>query len=176
MPGVPDVYQGCELTGRALVDPDNRRPVDFAARQELLAALDYAEPGGRQLDGLDAAKLLVTSRALRLRRDHRDWFAGGYQPLAGTGAAAAHVIAFCRGNQAVTVATRLPAGLQRAGGWRDTTLPLPAGLWIDVLTGRDTWCRPASGRTPAADSCCSPISLRASPWHCWCPPLNLRSL
>ena len=137
MPGVPDVYQGCELTGLALVDPDNRRPVDFAGRQEMLAALDDAEPGGRQLDSLDAAKLLVTSRALRLRRDHRDWFAGCYQPLAGTGAAAAHVIAFCRGNQAVTVATRLPAGLHRAGGWRDTALPLPAGLWIDVLTGTE---------------------------------------
>jgi (1->4)-alpha-D-glucan 1-alpha-D-glucosylmutase len=133
MPGVPDVYQGCELAGLALVDPDNRQPVDFARRQMMLAALD-SEPGVLAA-GLDAAKLLVTSRALRLRRDHPDWFAGDYQPLSGSGIAAGHVAAFCRSDRAVTVATRLPAGLRRAGGWRDTALQLTPGCWHDVLTG-----------------------------------------
>jgi len=165
MPGVPDVYQGCEMTGLALVDPDNRRPVDFAYRQAMLAALDEqgdlepgtlepgtvepgtvepgtVEPGTGRLASLDAAKLLVTSRALRLRRDHPDWFAGDYQPLECAGAAAAHVVAFCRAGQAVTVATRLPAGLRRAGGWRDTALPLPAGCWVDVLTGTEHYVGP----------------------------------
>jgi len=140
MPGAADVYQGCELAGLALVDPDNRHPVDFAPRRELLAAL--AGPGGPAaagLAGLDGEKLLVTVTALRLRRAHPDWFAAGYQPLAAEGPAAGHAIAFARG-QAVTVATRLPAGLRRAGGWAGTVLPLapagrPAGAWLDLLTG-----------------------------------------
>ena len=78
MPGVADTYQGCELAGLSLVDPDNRRPVDFARRRDLLAALDAGQPAA----GLDAAKLLVTSAALRLRRARPGWFtAGGYTPL-----------------------------------------------------------------------------------------------
>jgi len=132
MPGVPDVYQGCELTGLALVDPDNRRPVDYELRRSMLSDL---RPAGQE--PLDAAKLLVTSRALRLRRDHPGWFTGDYQPLSGRGAAAAHLVAFCRGGQAITVATRLPARLRRSGGWRDTTLDVPRGRWRDVLTGTD---------------------------------------
>ncbi|HEX3712348.1 MAG TPA: malto-oligosyltrehalose synthase [Trebonia sp.] len=142
MPGVPDVYQGSELAALSLVDPDNRRPVDFARIRGDLAAIDAgAPPGGRaDLAGgdpevFDRAKLLVTSRALRLRTRHPDWFArGGYQPLEASGAAAGHVAAFTRG-RAVSVATRLPAGLRRRGGWQDTALKLPAGSWTDVLTG-----------------------------------------
>jgi (1->4)-alpha-D-glucan 1-alpha-D-glucosylmutase len=152
MPGVPDVYQGCELAGFSLVDPDNRRPVDFARRRVMLAALDEAVTDRQQLaagsrprtDGpasvvarttLDSGKLLVSSRALRLRREHPDWFAGAYRPLPVTGSAALHAVAFCRAAAVVTVATRLPAGLRRSGGWRDTTLRLPSGDWRDVLTG-----------------------------------------
>jgi (1->4)-alpha-D-glucan 1-alpha-D-glucosylmutase len=151
MPGVPDVYQGCELAGLALVDPDNRRSVDFNRRKDLLTALDdgtlpqrAAPPAGAQpadaggaLADLDAAKLLVTSRALRLRRAHPDWFTGEYQQLQASGAAAAHVVAFSRSGRAVTVATRLPGGLRRSGGWRDTVLPVPSGHWQDLLTGTE---------------------------------------
>ena len=132
MPGVADVYQGCELTGLSLVDPDNRRPVDYQRRRRLLAALEAAPD---QAVGLDAEKLLVTSRALWLRRDHPDWFAGSYTPLASEGPAAEHAFAFLRGGHAVTVVTRLPAGLRRRGGWADTALPLPELHWRDVLTG-----------------------------------------
>jgi malto-oligosyltrehalose synthase len=131
MPGVPDVYQGCELAGLSLVDPDNRRPVDYARRRELLADLD----AGTVPPDLDGEKLLVTSRALRLRREHPGWFAGGYEPLAATGAAAEHALAFRRGG-AVVVATRLPAGLQRRDGWGTTYLSLPSGSWQDVLVGQ----------------------------------------
>jgi (1->4)-alpha-D-glucan 1-alpha-D-glucosylmutase len=139
MPGVPDVYQGCELGGFTLVDPDNRRPADFDRRRQLLAQIDRT-PAGTAWDGgsLDRLKLLVTARALRLRRDHPGWFAGRYEALAATGAAAAHVVAFCRGGRAVTVATRLPGGLRGLGGWGDTALELPgdpAWSWRDVLTG-----------------------------------------
>jgi malto-oligosyltrehalose synthase len=129
MPGVPDVYQGCELPGYALVDPDNRRPVDYGRRRALLARLD----SGRPPRDLDDEKLLVTARALRLRRGHPAWFATEYEPLAARGPAAGHVVAFRR-RDAVTVVTRCPAGLERAGGWRDTVLPA-AGRWRDVLTG-----------------------------------------
>jgi (1->4)-alpha-D-glucan 1-alpha-D-glucosylmutase len=170
MPGVPDVYQGCELAGLSLVDPDNRRGVDYARRRSLLGdldagRLDASRPGGGEAPGaaaagrpvavadptarLDAAKLLVTSRTLRLRRDHPDWFAGGYTPLTAIGAAAGHTVAFERGGGAVTVATRLPAGLRRRGGWAGTALPLPASApsWTDVLTGQ----RYSGDRAPLAE-------------------------
>ena len=139
MPGVADTYQGCELAGLRLVDPDNREPADFARCRNLLAALDAGEPSldaGLDAAPLDAAKLLVTSAALRLRREHPDWFAGEYAPLAAEGPAARHAVGYARGGHAVTVVTRLPAGLRRRGGWAGTTLPLPhAGPWRNVLTG-----------------------------------------
>jgi (1->4)-alpha-D-glucan 1-alpha-D-glucosylmutase len=125
------------------VDPDNRRPVDYGRRRSLLANLDAgrldAAPSPDPVARLDAAKLLVTSRALRLRRDHPDWFAGSYEPLTAAGDAAGHAVVFARGGHALTVATRLPGGLRRLGGWGGTLLPLPvseAGAgWLDVLTG-----------------------------------------
>jgi (1->4)-alpha-D-glucan 1-alpha-D-glucosylmutase len=152
MPGVPDVYQGCELGGFTLVDPDNRRPADFDRRRQLLAQIDRT-PAGTAWDGgsLDRLKLLVTARALRLRRDNPGWFAGRYEALAATGTAAAHVVAFCRGGRAVTVATRLPGGLRGLGGWGDTALELPgdpAWSWRDVLTGA---VHHPAGPLPAAD-------------------------
>jgi (1->4)-alpha-D-glucan 1-alpha-D-glucosylmutase len=133
MPGAADVYQGCELGGFALVDPDNRRLVDYSRRWFLLAAQDAG--GAGPPPDLDTEKLLVTSRALRLRREHPDWFTGGYAPVRATGPAAGHVIAFQRGGHAITVATRLPAGLRRRRGWAGTALPVPEGRWRDVLTG-----------------------------------------
>ncbi|GAA4515445.1 malto-oligosyltrehalose synthase [Actinoallomurus oryzae] len=131
MPGVPDVYQGCELAGLSLVDPDNRRPVDYVRRRELLADLD----AGTVPADLGGEKLLVTSRALRLRDEHPEWFSGGHEPLAAQGPAAEHAVAFRRGG-ATTVVTRLPAGLDARGGWDDTHLPLPGGPWRDLLTGQ----------------------------------------
>jgi (1->4)-alpha-D-glucan 1-alpha-D-glucosylmutase len=130
MPGVPDVYQGTELWDFSLVDPDNRRPVDYASRRKLLASLDGGDVP--EVDESGAAKLLVVARVLRARRDNPEWFAG-YEPVAVTGSAADHVIAFDRGG-VVAVATRLPAGLAR-DGWGDTALQLPNGAWRDLLTG-----------------------------------------
>jgi (1->4)-alpha-D-glucan 1-alpha-D-glucosylmutase len=130
-PGVPDVDQGSELWERSLVDPDNRRPVDFAKRRRLLARLDggYLPP----IDASGAAKLLVTSRSLRARRDRPELF-DRYLPLQAFGSAAAHVVAADRGG-AIPIVTRLPIGLERAGGWGDTVLPVPAGRYRDVFTG-----------------------------------------
>jgi (1->4)-alpha-D-glucan 1-alpha-D-glucosylmutase len=132
MPGVPDVYQGSELWDDSLVDPDNRRPVDFEHRRALLDQLD-ARDDPPPVDASGAAKLWLVSRALRLRRDWPDLFSG-YAPLVASGPAAAHALAFDRGG-AITVATRLPARLAAAAGWQDTTLDL-GGPATDVITGR----------------------------------------
>jgi (1->4)-alpha-D-glucan 1-alpha-D-glucosylmutase len=124
IPGVPDVYQGSELWETSLVDPDNRRPVDFDHRAAVLA-------GEASDDAVD--KLHVTCTALTLRRDRPELFTT-YAGVSATGSAADHVLAFDRGG-AITVATRLPAGLAARGGWGDTELALPPGEWHDALTG-----------------------------------------
>jgi (1->4)-alpha-D-glucan 1-alpha-D-glucosylmutase len=129
---VPDVYQGSELWETSLVDPDNRRPVDFAVRRRLLDEID----GGvlPPVDETGAAKLLVTSRALRLRRDRPELF-DRYLPVEAYGPAAEHLLAFDRGG-AITLATRLPMALAARGGWADTEIVLAAQPVVDVLTGR----------------------------------------
>ncbi len=132
MPGVPDVYQGTELWEDSLVDPDNRRPLDADLRRGLIDRLDAAAaPPPIGPDG--AAKLWVVSRALRLRRDWPDLFAS-YLPVRAAGPAADHAVAFDRGG-VVTVATRLPVGLERGGGWGDTTIDL-GHTATDVISGR----------------------------------------
>ena len=100
MPGVPDVYQGSEVEQFSLVDPDNRRPVDYDSAAASLA------------DG-SVDKQTITSTALRLRRDRPELFTG-YTPLRAEGPAAEHVLAFDRGG-VVTVVTRLPARAGREG-------------------------------------------------------------
>ncbi len=130
-PGVPDVYQGSELWDLSLVDPDNRRPVDYQIRRGLLERI--ANGWLPPVDDTGAAKLLVVHKALTLRRERPELF-GGYHPLTADGPAADHALAFAR-TDLVTVATRLPVGLAASGGWRDTVLALPPGVWTDVLTG-----------------------------------------
>ncbi|TAK28347.1 MAG: malto-oligosyltrehalose synthase [Chloroflexota bacterium] len=147
-PGVPDFYQGTELWDFSLVDPDNRRPVNYDVRSRLLRALKrrVADSAGslRKLakellahkeDG--RIKLYVTWRALSFRRDNPDLFAhGAYVPLWGAGSKAKHLCAFARENEArqtIIVVPRLVVGL--TGGeevaptgpdvWEDTALLLP---------------------------------------------------
>ncbi len=125
IPGIPDVYQGCEIVSRTLVDPDNRDDVDHAAITALLTGLDHGEPAA----DLDAEKLLVVSRALRLRRQHPEVFAGAYAPLA-TGTP--HAVAYLRGGTVAVVASRY---VSRSGsGFDGERLGLPAGTWVDALT------------------------------------------
>jgi (1->4)-alpha-D-glucan 1-alpha-D-glucosylmutase len=137
MTGVPDVYQGTEGDYRALVDPDNRRPVDFAALADRLARVDEAAASGVP-EGLSEAKTLVVARALRLRRERPASFGAqaAQTPLFATGPAAEHAVAFLRGEDVAVVATRFPVGLERAGGWRGTALALPPGRWRCRLSGR----------------------------------------
>jgi (1->4)-alpha-D-glucan 1-alpha-D-glucosylmutase len=135
IPGVPDVYQGTELWAMTLVDPDNRRPVEWPERR---AVLDRVLAGERPVltsapDDRGHAKLLVTQLALTLRRSRPECFTT-YAAVRPEGPAAEHVLAFDRGG-ALTVVTRLPVGLAVAG-WGGTGLPLPDGRWTDLLTGR----------------------------------------
>lgn len=134
-PGVPDVYQGTELVDLSLVDPDNRRPVDYVSRRERLARLD----SGANPRDLDDEKLLVTSRVLRLRREHPEWFVSEqaqYHPVATT---TGNAFALGRGDEqvhVVGVVTRLAVSLARYGGWQEHQVFVPDGEWRDELTGR----------------------------------------
>jgi (1->4)-alpha-D-glucan 1-alpha-D-glucosylmutase len=135
-PGVPDVYQGCELWDLSLVDPDNRRPVDFALRRRLLAEMDARSPAeiaARSDEGLP--KLWLIRQVLDVRRRLPEAFAEGasYRPLWATGPRAQHVVACARAERVIAIATRLP--LRLAGSWEETSLELPAGRWYDVLAG-----------------------------------------
>jgi len=130
-PGIPDVYQGSELWERSLVDPDNRRPVDFDERRRVLGELESGVVPAPGPDG--AAKLLVVMRTLRARRDEPERF-DRYRPLDAVGPAADHAIAVDRGG-ALVVATRLPIGLERRSGWADTLLLAPSGRYRDAFTG-----------------------------------------
>ncbi len=129
LPGMPDTYQGCELVDLSLVDPDNRRPVDYGDRRERLAHVRHDAPRD-----LSDEKLLVTHAALVLRRELRDAFAdrSTYVPLVGT---SRHLVGFVRGGEVAVLATRAPRRLEVLGGWGDATFTLPEGLWRDELTG-----------------------------------------
>jgi (1->4)-alpha-D-glucan 1-alpha-D-glucosylmutase len=134
-PGVPDIYQGTELWDFSLVDPDNRRPVDFATRRRVLTELESLSAEQvwlRRDSGLP--KLWLIWRTLALRRRQPQPFEAEYKPLAARGAKATHVVAFSRGDEIVTVAPRLVIGL--AGDWSDTTLELPRGEWRNALSGK----------------------------------------
>ena len=147
-PGVPDIYQGTELWDLSLVDPDNRRPVDFAHRRALLAELDTLSPADI-LDRMDEGlpKLWLVRQTLHLRRREPELFGadGAYLPLAATGPRADHVVAYQRGDGAVAVAPRLSTRV--ADGWGDTALALPVRPWRNLLTGDDL----TGGDTPLGE-------------------------
>jgi (1->4)-alpha-D-glucan 1-alpha-D-glucosylmutase len=136
VPGVPDLYQGSELWTGEVVDPDNRQPVDFAARR----ALARAGHAGPQLDLSDAgsAKLRLITATLDVRRRHRAAFGaatGTYEPLVADGPARDHVVGFVRGGEVAVVVPRHMLRLEAQGGWQATRIQLPAGRWSDVLSG-----------------------------------------
>jgi (1->4)-alpha-D-glucan 1-alpha-D-glucosylmutase len=158
-PGVPDIYQGCELWDLSLVDPDNRRPVDFALRKRLLAALHQRMAAGEHAilaaELLEHAadgriKLYLSHSVLALRRERPALFAGAeYLPLTATGEQAAHAVAYARrssDHEALVVAPRLSLSL--ADGelrpplgalWGESRLVLPhapvGARYCDRLTG-----------------------------------------
>jgi (1->4)-alpha-D-glucan 1-alpha-D-glucosylmutase len=145
-PGVPDIYQGCELWDLSLVDPDNRRPVDYAARRDLLAQATQLPPAAIWRHHADSGlpKLWLIRQALHLRKRRPELFgpAGDFRPLAVRGPASGHVIAYVRGAGAVALAPRLVLGLRNR--WADTVVNLPPGRWFNDLTAESMSGGPTS--------------------------------
>jgi (1->4)-alpha-D-glucan 1-alpha-D-glucosylmutase len=170
-PGVPDFYQGTELWNFTLVDPDNRRAVDYRSRQELLRELDAAlAERGRAAVAVslmsnprdDRVKLYTSTTELRFRRDHAELFQfGDYCPLATDGTRRDHLFAFARRHatgQVVTAVPRLVAALLPEADdaplgeriWADTSVELPQGsptTFRNVLTGTCVRARQEGSRS-----------------------------
>jgi (1->4)-alpha-D-glucan 1-alpha-D-glucosylmutase len=158
VPGVPDLYQGTEFWDFSLVDPDNRRPVDFALRKQLL---DDRFPVDELLENLSdgRAKLHVIRKGLEVRKAHPGLFYGGqYSPLYADAGREQNVLAFALrsgGRTLIAVAPRLFARLMQPNDiapvgsrlWGESRLPLPRMEFEDVLTGR----RHRGGATRMAD-------------------------
>lgn len=134
MPGIPDIYQGNEIVDLSLVDPDNRRPVDYPLRRSLLTSGAH---------NLDTEKQLIVRKSLEVRRAHPDAFRGPdatYVPVATT---SGQTLAFARGTSgsaspvAITVAARFFTQVAERGGWAEHQIILPEGHWEDTLSGRE---------------------------------------
>jgi (1->4)-alpha-D-glucan 1-alpha-D-glucosylmutase len=140
-PGVPDIYQGCELWDLHLVDPDNRTPVDFNLRRRLLRELDdlsTAEILQRADEALPKLHLIRAALHMRTRRAAAFAAESTYAPLLARGERAAHAVAYARGTATepaavVVLAVRLACRLH--GDWGDTTLEVPDTVWRNVLSG-----------------------------------------
>ncbi|MGH7953327.1 MAG: malto-oligosyltrehalose synthase [Limisphaerales bacterium] len=149
VPGVPDFYQGTELWDFSLVDPDNRRAIDFELRKKLLTEmknLSGEEIWGRRDEGVP--KLWVIWKTLNLRAQKPGLFSGSqnYKTMVARGTKAEHIIAFMRGDSAIIIVPRFTqseAGFQSAGTaetpalfcWRETIFELPPGNWRNEFTG-----------------------------------------
>lgn len=174
--GIPDTYQGQEFFDYSLVDPDNRRFIDYTARQQSLEQLDEDGLWQRAMQEAreeledntaptpyphlaafnDRAKQTVVYRALTLRRQYPDIFLRGeHQAVFGVGPAEKHLVGIARGDadtpgadgiSVIGLAVRCPLQLEAAGGWRGTTVTLPEGQWVDRLTGREF-----SGTVPVSE-------------------------
>lgn len=148
-PGVPDIYQGCEIWNFSLVDPDNRQPVDYRQRREMLDVLEAASPDELLRQWPDGRiKLFLTQRLLRFRRDHQALFKQGkYLPLVVTGALADCCIAFAREHEEKWIAVLAPRLSSRVGfppigdKWQDTAVELPGSFSREgareLFTGRE---------------------------------------
>ena len=136
-PGVPDTYQGSELWDLSLVDPDNRRPVDYDLRRGMLAELQSGMDVDEIMRRMDSGmpKLHVVHNALRFRRQHPECFGAeaAYTPIAAEGSKIDHLIAYLRGDSVAVVVPRWP--LRLSGNWAATTLELPPGQWRNIFTG-----------------------------------------
>jgi (1->4)-alpha-D-glucan 1-alpha-D-glucosylmutase len=148
-PGVPDIYQGNEIWDYSLVDPDNRRPVDYQRRREMLAALPAAAPDELMRNWPDGRiKMFLTQRVLQFRREYVDLFQRGeYSPLAANGTFAECCVSFVRqlaDKWIVVIAPRLSS---RVGfppvseRWKDTTIELPETFSLQDAHDLFT-CRP----------------------------------
>ena len=171
-PGMPDIYQGNELLDFSLVDPDNRRPVDYRQRQERLEKLQ-CEAASREftpaflsdllLPEIGSAKLYVTWKTLELRRQHSQLFQrGSYQPLSAKGEKSEHVVAFARRHEGQTIVVAVPRLCARLMGeshnqvceepiWTGSTIECPSdrtSCYHNLFTGD---CLPVKPSAPPAE-------------------------
>jgi (1->4)-alpha-D-glucan 1-alpha-D-glucosylmutase len=132
-PGVPDIYQGCELLDYSLVDPDNRRPIDFELSRQLLEEakkISVEKIWERRGEGLP--KIWLIHKTLKLRAQKKKLFDGDYEPLLARGKKAKHAVAFMRDGGLITIVPHLVLGLKN---WGDTFMELPRGHWRNEFTG-----------------------------------------
>ena len=148
-PGLPDLYQGCELWDLSLVDPDNRRAVDYREREAALAELTPRFEGGQDRSRLFKSllrswrdgriKLAVIALLLAFRRDHPELFAeGGYLPIEMAGEDADWALGFARAageRRLAVLAARFPALREEKPDWR-ARAQMPDGEWFDLVRGR----------------------------------------
>jgi (1->4)-alpha-D-glucan 1-alpha-D-glucosylmutase len=136
-PGVPDTYQGSELWDLSLVDPDNRRPVDYDLRREMMSHLQGNVNVEEIVRGMDSGlpKMWVIHKALCLRREHPEWFGAEapYAPLVAEGSKSDHLVGYQRGDSVAVLVPRWP--LKLAGYWAGTAVKLPPGQWRNLFTG-----------------------------------------
>ena len=133
---MPDFYQGCELWDFSLVDPDNRRPVNFYLHRRLLAEakpLSAKQVWERRAEGLP--KMWLIQKTLAVRAREPNFYSLDYEPLFADGAKAEHVVAFSRGGKIAVIVPRFLLKLK--DDWQDTALKLPAGNWRNEFTGED---------------------------------------
>lgn len=136
-PGIPDIYQGCEIWDNSLVDPDNRRPVDYALRERLFDSLDIIRTAEEILDHNDGGlpKLHLIRTCLQIRRRFPEAFSpgpqGAYRPLLVCGDKLTHMVAFCRGEKVAVAVPRLVHSL--GNDWGNTSVALGAGQWTNVF-------------------------------------------
>ncbi len=152
-PGVPDIYQGNEIWDFSLVDPDNRRPIDYKVRAEMLSCLSSKTPEQLLQNWPDGRiKMLLTQRVLQFRTERADLFRNGnYLPLRANGAFADCVISFARKLDRQLIIVIVPRLSSRIGfppigdRWKDTTIELPEGFplerWRQVVTGHEFWIK-----------------------------------
>lgn len=140
-PGIPDIYQGTEFLTDSLVDPDNRRPVDY---EERIDALERVSRG--DVRNTDDERIDLIVKALRVRTQH-ELDEASYLPVMAKGELYRAVLGMMRGDNVITLVTRRPLTVERAGGWGDTTITLPEGLWEDQLSSGSMW----QGEVKAAD-------------------------
>jgi len=144
-PGVPDTYQGSELWDLSLVDPDNRRPVDYDLRRTMLADLQAGMNVEEIMDRMESGlpKLFIAQTALRLRRDHPEWFGAeaAYAPLLAEGSKSDHLVGYLRGDSVAVLVPRWP--LKLGGSWASTTVRLPPGRWVNLFTREEAMGGPA---------------------------------
>jgi (1->4)-alpha-D-glucan 1-alpha-D-glucosylmutase len=163
-PGTPDFYQGAELWEFRMVDPDNRRPVDYAKRQKMLDRLQNLDPAKARtlLENLSdgSAKLYLISRTLKTRKRRSEIFSeGAYIPLTTKGTFGNHVVAFCRKKRedyVLVVVPRFLAAMNGDGGglplgeiWGDTAVFLPEKApknWTEVLSGNTVSSKQTAGK------------------------------